>query len=72
MREVTISLAAKRSAREAGIFGNVEARLSRMARRSAPVTSDLGNRRFQEFIMQVDDGVMLGVYRVDASRPVDV
>ena len=51
MREVTISPAAKRAARQAGICGNIEARLRRMARRSAPVTHDAGNRRFREFVL---------------------
>jgi len=65
MREVTVSLAAKRAARHAGIFGNVEARLSRMARRSAPVTHEAGNRRFQEFILDIDRGEIKGVIRMD-------
>jgi hypothetical protein len=67
MRDVTISLAAKRAARLAGIFGNVEARLSRMARRSAPVTHPCGNRRFQEFILEIEKGVVKGVVRMDEA-----
>jgi hypothetical protein len=36
-----------------------------MAKRSAPVTSEYGNRRFQEFVLKVDDGQIIDVTRVD-------
>jgi len=69
MREVTISPAAKRAARLIGICGNIEARLRRMARRSAPVTHEFGNRRFQEFVLEIDRGVILAVNRLDRHEP---
>ncbi len=71
MREVTIAPAAKRAARLVGICGNIEARLRRMARRSAPVTHDAGNRRFREFVLSIDRGVILDVNRMDWQEPND-
>ncbi len=65
MRPVTISAAARASARAAGVFGDVEKRLTRMARRSAPFTSACGNRRFNDFVLHVEDGVVLSVVRMD-------
>jgi len=44
-----------------GLFGDTGRRLSRMARRAAPVTSDLGNRRFDDFVLDVDEDRVLGV-----------
>lgn len=51
--------------RQAGVFGDTGKRLVRMAKRSAPVTSEYGNRRFQEFVLKVDDGQIIDVTRVD-------
>jgi hypothetical protein len=49
--------------RRIGVYGETEKRLARMARRSAPVTSDLGNRRFNEFVLTVEEARVLWVER---------
>jgi hypothetical protein len=44
-----------------GLFGDTAKRLSRMARRAAPFTSEVGNRRFDEFVLNVVEDRVLGV-----------
>ena len=70
MRVVEVSPQALANAREQGIFGDAETRLMRMAKRSAPVTSEYGNRRFHDFVMYIVDGVMLDITRVDFTESV--
>lgn len=49
------------SGRCLGLFGDTAKRLSRMARRAAPFTSEAGNRRFAEFVLNVVEDRVLGV-----------
>lgn len=63
-REFTITDAAVRQGRDSGLRGDTKIRLQRMARRSAPVTSDFGNRRFHEWFMEVSDGAVRKVTRL--------
>lgn len=63
-KEVTISPKALATARDAGLFGDTEKRVRRMLQRSAPVTHELGNRRFQNFVIHTENNTVLGVYRV--------
>lgn len=67
-REFQVSPAAVKRGRAAGICGNIEIRLRRMARRSAPFTSELGNRRFHDFVLAVRDGTIVDVARLDPSQ----
>ncbi len=62
---VEISDHARVEARRAGIYGDVDNRLRRMVRRAAPVTSEFGNRRFQDFVLFVENNVVLDVVRLD-------
>lgn len=64
-REFIVSEAAVREARSVGLYGETAARLKRMARRSAPFTSKHGNRRFHDFVLDVSDGVIRSVTRLD-------
>lgn len=64
-REYDVAPEAVDRGRAAGICGDVAARLRRMARRSAPFTSNYGNRRFQGFVLSVDNGTVRDVRRVD-------
>ena len=50
--------------RREGLCGDVAARLRRMARRSAPFTGEHGNRRFQDFVLNVENGTVRDVRRV--------
>jgi len=43
----------------------VAARIRRMARRSAPVTHEFANRRFEDFLMWVEDGRVLSVFKME-------
>jgi len=64
-REYRVSDAALQRARQAGLTGDLEKRLSRMALRSAPFTSDVGNRRFDDFVLKVDGDIVLDVQRFE-------
>lgn len=64
-RSFEIAPEAVERGRQVGLCGDIAARLRRMARRSAPFTSDYGNRRFQDFVLSVDDGTVRDVHRVD-------
>lgn len=46
-----------------GIDGDVEARIARMARRSAPCTHPNGNRRFEDFLLTVDGNTVTDIER---------
>lgn len=50
--------------RSIGLGGDVGKRLARMARRSAPITHVEGNRRFDEFVLRVEDRKILSVSRL--------
>lgn len=64
-RQYQASPEAVRKARDLGIYGDTQARLLRMARRSAPCTSSLGNRRFLNFVLQVSGDVVMNISRLD-------
>jgi hypothetical protein len=51
-------------ARYFGLYGDTAKRLARMAKRSAPITSPYGNRRFHDFILKIAEGKVLGVSRL--------
>lgn len=52
-------------ARSVGVYGNTRKRLSRMARQSAPFTSDRGNRRFDDFVLAVQDDRVVWIERIE-------
>lgn len=53
---------ALKDAAQRGVTGEIANRLSRMAKRSAPHTCELGNRRFEDYILGVTkDGVIESV-----------
>jgi len=63
--EYTVTPEAIAQAQRLGIFGNRAARLKRMARRAAPYTSILGNRRFEEFVLAIaPDKKVVGISRL--------
>lgn len=64
-REYKVTPFAAKAAREIGLCGNIANRLSRMARRSAPITCGYGNRRFQDFVLLVEGDEILNVVRLD-------
>ena len=48
-----------------GIDGDVDARIARMARRSAPCTHPSGNRRFEDFVLSIDGDTVVNIERID-------
>jgi len=52
-------------AQKLGLFGNVEKRLARMARLSAPFTHQAGNRRFESYVLRVQDGQVVSIKKLD-------
>lgn len=64
IRNYQISKEAIRMGRKHGLYGDTEKRLRRMARRSAPVTSKYGNRRFNDFYLLIADDTVKAVTRL--------
>lgn len=48
-----------------GVGGDVKSRVARMATRSAPYTCPFGNRRFENFVLDLWDGEVRAVRRID-------
>lgn len=63
-KDYSVSEPVVSKARRSGVYGNTRARLSRMAFRSAPITSAFGNRRYQSFVLAVENDVIKDVTRV--------
>ncbi|CAA2141497.1 hypothetical protein [Hyphomicrobium sp. ghe19] len=63
-RKYNVPESVVRKARRYGVYGDTKARLSRMAFRSAPVTSNFGNRRFQSYVLLVENEDIKDVTRV--------
>lgn len=59
-----VTPAAVAKAKFIGLAGDYGKRLVRMAKRSAPVTHELGNRRFDDFVLRVNDRVVCDVNRL--------
>ena len=66
-KEFTATETAIREARSYGLYGATALRLRRMARRAAPYTGSYGNRRFHDFVLDVSDGVIRRVTRVETQ-----
>lgn len=65
-----ITKAARETAQRAGLYGNLDERLSRMVARSAAITHTLGNRRFEQFVMLVEDGKLHAVNRISDGHTI--
>lgn len=62
--EFTVADDAVSDGRMVGLAGDVRKRLARMARRSAPITHEDGNRRFDGFVLQVVAREVVSVSRL--------
>jgi len=62
--ELTVADDAVSDGRMIGLAGDVRKRLARMARRSAPITHEDGNRRFDGFVLQVVAREVVSVSRL--------
>lgn len=66
-REVEVTPEAVNAGRRIGLCGDIAKRIARMARRSAPITHDEGNWRFEDFVLDIEDGKVLGITRLLAE-----
>ena len=60
--------AAIAQARRLGVYGQTSARLSRMLKRAAPLTSPLGDRRFQDLAFKLQDDLVVWVERIEGAE----
>ncbi len=54
-------------ARAIGLYGDTRKRLLRAAKRSARFTSELGNRRFLDFVLTVEGDQVLWIDRLNGQ-----
>ena len=66
-REYTVTDEAVVAARRAGVEGDVRARVSRMARRSAPFAHPDGNKRFRRYVLRVEGQTVTNVALVEGE-----
>lgn len=66
-REVEVTPEAVNAGRRIGLCGDIAKRIARMARRSAPITHDQGNWRFEDFVLEIEGGKVLGITRLLAE-----
>jgi hypothetical protein len=67
-RHYEVSAEARKQAQTLGIRGDVEAKVARMARCSAPFTHPKANRRFERFVMRVEQETVVWIGLVDTPR----
>ena len=60
--------AALAQARKLGVYGRTADRLSRMLKRAAPLTSPLGDRRFQDLAFKLQNDLVVWVERLEGSE----
>ena len=63
-RVYTTTPDAEKQAKALGIYGQVASRLARMARRSAPLTSEFGNRRFYDFALTIEGSQVVWIAKL--------
>ena len=71
IRDYSISKDAIAQGRSVGLYGDTAKRLLRMAKRSAPFTSEHGNRRFNDYVMKIENGAVTGVTRIFSETAED-
>jgi hypothetical protein len=69
-RHYKVSAEARKQAQALGIRGDAEAKVARMARDAAPFTHPTANRRFQRFILRVEQDTVtwIGINDAHSSR----
>jgi hypothetical protein len=68
-RHYKVSAEARKQAQTLGVRGDAEAKVARMARHAAPFTHPMANRRFQHFIMRVENDIVTWIGINDAHAP---
>src|SRR5262245_41545901 len=67
-REFVVTPEAVDQGRRLGVGEDVATRVARMARRAAPVTHPQGNRRFEEWVLRIEKGVVLSIAKMPALQ----
>jgi hypothetical protein len=67
-RQYEVTPQAAVQGRDLGLGEFAASRIARMARRSAPVTHKLGNRRFEEFVLKLDGSSVVAIARLQPLR----
>jgi hypothetical protein len=60
-RQYEVSDKAVQEAYDLGFTGDIKSRVARMARRSANCSHKAGNRRFEDFVLKIEGGVVKGI-----------
>lgn len=63
-REFEVTQQAVQAGRSIGLCGDIAKRITRMARRAAPITHNQGNWRFDDFVLDIDNGKVLTISRL--------
>ena len=58
----------KDQARELGMFGNIDLRLQHMVKHSAPFTHPDGNRRYEGYVMNIEDHTLVSIQHLEPCR----
>ena len=67
-RRFAVAPAVIEQAHKLGLFGNVEKRIARMARHSAPFTHRAGNRRFEGWVLRIEQGTVVSIKKLDPAK----
>ena len=60
-----VAHSAMQEARWAGLYGDLNARILRMAKRSVPVPGDKSKRRFLNWELRLKESTVTGIARLD-------
>lgn len=63
--DFTVTADAVAKGRSFGIHGDTAARICRMAKRAARFTHELGNRRFQDYVLSIDGKTITDINPLD-------
>ena len=70
--QLKVTETAVEAAKQRGVEGEIASRVLRMAKRSAICTHALGNRRFDDFILNVVDNEVTDVRFIDEMAEAEV
>lgn len=65
---LSVSKGALEQAQKTGIYGNVAEQLVDLAGRAAPVTHVSGNRRYEAFVLQVEDQIVKSLVKLTEAE----
>jgi hypothetical protein len=71
MKQFVVAPEAIDQGRRLGVGEDVATRIARMARRAAPFTHPQGNRRFEDWVLRIDKGVVLAIDKLPAEKEGD-